>query len=108
MASKKILIQVILDDKNVAAKSNQISKSVDGVAKAQQKYFQALQPTNVEIEKYKLLTKQAQAATEAKARAELNAAEVTKQGRAQSGLNNAILWIFCYCKQLISGCYFVF
>lgn len=91
MASKKILIQVILDDKNVAAKSNQISKSVDGVTRAQQKYFQALQPTNVEIEKYKLLTKQAQAATEAKARAELNAAEVTKQGRAQSGLNNAIL-----------------
>ncbi len=91
MASKKILIQVILDDKNVAAKSNQISKSVDGVTRAQQKYFQALQPTNVEIEKYKLLTKQAQIATEAKARAELNAAEVTKQGRAQSGLNNAIL-----------------
>lgn len=91
MASKKILIQVILDDKNVAAKSNQISKSVDGVTRAQQKYFQALQPTNVEIEKYKLLTKQAQIATEAKARAELNAASATKTGRAQSGLNNAIL-----------------
>lgn len=91
MASKKILIQVILDNKNVAAKSNQISKSVDGITQAQQKYFQALQPTNVEIEKYKILTKEAQIATQAKARAELNAAEVTKQGRAQSGLNNAIL-----------------
>jgi len=91
MASKKILIQVILDDKNVAAKSNQISKSVDGITQAQQKYFQALQPTNVEIEKYKILTKEAQIATQAKARAELNAAEATKAGRAQSGLNNAIL-----------------
>jgi len=91
MASKKILIQVILDDKNVASKSNQISKSVDGITQAQQKYFQALQPTNVEIEKYKILTKEAQIATQAKARAELNAAEATKAGRAQSGLNNAIL-----------------
>ena len=91
MASKKILIQVILDNKNVAAKSNQISKSVDGITQAQQKYFQALQPTNVEIEKYKILTKEAQIATQAKARAELNAAEATKAGRAQSGLNNAIL-----------------
>jgi hypothetical protein len=91
MASKKILIQVILDDKNVAAKSKQISQSVDGVTKAQEKYFQALQPTNVEIEKYKILTQQAQAATNAKAKAELNAAQATKEGRAQSGLNNAIL-----------------
>jgi len=91
MATKKILIQVILDDKNVASKSNKIKQSVDGITSAQQKYFQALQPTNVAIEKYKILTKQAQIATEAKARAELNAAAATKKGRAQSGLNNAIL-----------------
>ena len=70
MASKKILVQVILDDKNVAAKSNQISKSVDGVTRAQQKYFQALQPTNVEIAKYKILTQEAEAATQSQAIAE--------------------------------------
>jgi len=91
MATKKILIQVILDDKNVASKSNKISKSVDGITRAQQKYFEALQPTNVEIEKYKILTREAEAATKAKAMAELNATEATKAGRAQSGLNNAIL-----------------
>ena len=91
MATKKILIQVILDDKNVASKSNKISKSVDGITRAQQKYFEALQPTNVEIEKYKILTREAEVATKAKAMAELNATEATKAGRAQSGLNNAIL-----------------
>jgi len=91
MASKKILVQVILDDKNVAAKSNQISKSVDGVTRAQQKYFQALQPTNVEIAKYKILTQEAEAATQSQAIAELNLADATGKSRAQSGLNNAIL-----------------
>lgn len=91
MASKKILIQVILDDKNVASKTTKISKSVDDVTRAQQKYFQALQPTNVAIAKYKILTDEANAATQAKALAELNATEATKAGRAQSGLNNAIL-----------------
>ena len=91
MASKKILVQVILDDKNVAEKSNQISKSVDGVTRAQQKYFQALQPTNVEIAKYKILTQEAEAATQAQAIAELNLADATGKSRAQSGLNNAIL-----------------
>jgi hypothetical protein len=91
MASKKILIEVILDDKNVAAKSNQLAKSVDGVTKAQQKYFQALQPSNVEIEKYRILTEEAKLATQAQALAQLNAAEATGKVRAQSGLNNAIL-----------------
>jgi len=91
MASKKILVQVILDDKNVAAKSNQISQSVDGVTRAQQKYFQALQPTNVEIAKYKILTQEAEAATQSQAIAELNLADATGKSRAQSGLNNAIL-----------------
>ena len=91
MAGTKILIEVILDDKNVAAKSNQLAKSVDGVTKAQQKYFQALQPSNVEIEKYRILTEEAKIATQAQAVAQLNLADKTGTVRAQSGLNNAIL-----------------
>jgi|TARA_R110000823_G_scaffold300180_2_gene420947 hypothetical protein len=91
MASKKILIEVILDDKNVAGKSDQLAKSVDSVAKAQQKYLDALKPSNVEIEKYRILTTQANIAAQSQAVAQLNAAAATGEVRAQSGLNNAIL-----------------
>jgi hypothetical protein len=91
MAKQKILIELQVVDKNATKSTQQFKQSVDGVTKAQQDYFKALQPSNVQIEKYKLLTAQATAATKAKAMAELNAASATKEGRTQSGLNNAIL-----------------
>jgi hypothetical protein len=91
MAKQKILIELQVVDKNATKSTQQFKQSVDGVTKAQQDYFKALQPSNVQIQKYKLLTAQATAATKAKAMAELNAASATKEGRTQSGLNNAIL-----------------
>ena len=91
MAKQKILIELQVVDKNATKSTEQFKKSVDGVTKAQQDYFKALQPSNLQIEKYKILTAQATAATKAKAMAELNAASATKEGRTQSGLNNAIL-----------------
>jgi hypothetical protein len=91
MAKQKILIELQVVDKNATKSTQQFKQSVDGVTKAQQDYFKALQPSNVQIQKYKLLTAQATSATKAKATAELNAASATKEGRTQSGLNNAIL-----------------
>ena len=94
MATKKILIQVVLDDKDVSKVSRgtkQMADSIDDVSMAQRRYFKALQPTNLEVEKFRILTKQAEAETRRRALAELQAADATKKSRAQSGLNNAIL-----------------
>ena len=94
MATKKILIQVVLDDKDVSKVSRgtkQMADSIDDVSMAQRRYFKALQPTNLEVEKFRILTKQAEAETRRRALAELQAAYATKKSRAQSGLNNAIL-----------------
>ena len=94
MATKKILIQVVLDDKDVSKVSKgtkQMADSIDEVSMAQRRYFQALQPTNLEVEKFRILTQRAQLETRKRALAELEAAEATKKSRAQSGLNNAIL-----------------
>ena len=91
MAKQTILIELQVVDKNATKSTKDFKQSVDGVTKAQQDYFKALQPNNLQIEKYKILTAQATAATKQKAIAEMNAAAATKEGRTQSGLNNAIL-----------------
>lgn len=91
MAKQTILIELQVVDKNATKSTKDFKQSVDGVTKAQQDYFKALQPNNLQIEKYKILTAQATAATKQKAIAEINAAAATKEGRTQSGLNNAIL-----------------
>ena len=82
MATKKILIQVVLDDKDVSKVSKgtkQMADSIDEVSMAQRRYFQALQPTNLEVEKFRILTQRAQLETRKRALAELEAAEATKK-----------------------------
>jgi hypothetical protein len=90
MATKKVLIQVILNDKA----SKKIKKTGDEVQKLSSKITilnkeqrqQIINDEKSAIQKKNLVNK-----LKAQAAAEMNVVAAQKQGRAQSGLNNAIL-----------------
>tara|TARA_S200002703_G_scaffold31594_1_gene27646 strand:+ start:520 stop:2634 length:2115 start_codon:yes stop_codon:yes gene_type:complete len=90
MATKKVLIQVILNDKA----SKQIKKTGDEVQKLSSKVTilnkeqkqQIINDEKSAIQKKNLINE-----LKAQAAAEMNVVAAQKQGRAQSGLNNAIL-----------------
>ena len=90
MATKKILIQVILDDKagkkidDTGEKVKKLSSAVTILNKEQRE--QIINDEKSAIHKRALITQ-----LKLQAAAEMNAAAATKKGRAQSGLNNAIL-----------------
>lgn len=90
MATKKILIQVILDDKagkkidDTSGKVKKLSSAVTILNKEQRE--QIINDEKSAIHKRALITQ-----LKLEAAAQMNAAAATKQGRAQSGLNNAIL-----------------
>ena len=90
MATKKILIQVILDDKagkkidDTSGKVKKLSSAVTILNKEQRE--QIINDEKSAIHKRALITQ-----LKLEAAAQMNAAAATKKGRAQSGLNNAIL-----------------
>jgi len=90
MATKKILIQVILDDKagkkidDTGEKVKKLSSAVTILNKEQRE--QIINDEKSAIHKRALITQ-----LKLQAAAEMSAASATKKGRAQSGLNNAIL-----------------
>ena len=90
MATKKILIQVILDDKasreqkKVQSALNQTTTAIKKMTAEEEKQFIAQEKLNLQNKLYINELKQ-------KAQAELFAADATARTRAQAGLNNAIL-----------------
>lgn len=90
MATKKILIQVILDDKasreqkKVQSALNQTTSAIKKMTAEEEKQFIAQEKLNLQNKLYINELKQ-------KAQAELFAADATARTRAQAGLNNAIL-----------------
>ncbi len=76
--AKEILVSIVIESaaananlKKTSKATGDFKKKVDGITKAQQDYFKALQPANVEIQKFKLLTKEASAAAKEKAASDL-------------------------------------
>jgi hypothetical protein len=90
MATKKILIQVILDDKasrqqkKVEGAIKQTTSAIKKMTAEEEKQFIAQEKLNLQNKLYITELKQ-------KAQAELFAADATARSRAQAGLNNAIL-----------------
>ena len=90
MATKKILIQVILDDKasrqqkKVEGAIKQTTSAIKKMTAEEEKQFIAQEKLNLQNKLYIAELKQ-------KAQAELFAADATARSRAQAGLNNAIL-----------------
>ncbi len=90
MATKKILIQVILDDKasrqqkKVEGAIKQTTTAIKKMTAEEEKQFIAQEKLNLQNKLYITDLKQ-------KAQAELFAADATARSRAQAGLNNAIL-----------------
>lgn len=90
MATKKILIQVILDDKasreqsKVQSALKQTTTAIKKMTAEEEKQFIAQEKLNLQNKLYINELKQ-------KAQAELFAADATARSRAQAGLNNAIL-----------------
>jgi len=90
MATKKILIQVILDDKaskeqkKVQGALSQTTNAIKKMTAEEEKQFIAQEKLNLQNKLYINELKQ-------KAQAELFAADATARSRAQAGLNNAIL-----------------
>jgi len=90
MATKKILIQVILDDKA----SNSNKKIKDGLGKVTKEFKKmTVEQEKQYIAQQKSIIQEKQYTNELKKRAlvEANVAAAQQKGRAQSGLNNAIL-----------------
>ena len=90
MATKKILIQVILDDK-ATKKTKETEKAVQDLSSKvtilnKEQRQQIINDEKSAIQKKNLINSLKQQAA-----AEMAAAQATKDGRAQSGLNNAIL-----------------
>ena len=83
--AQEILVSIVVESGRATADLGKVSKAtgeykkkVDGVTKAQQDYFKALQPANLEIQKFKLLTAEATKATKEKAAADLMAEDRIK------------------------------
>lgn len=90
MATKKILIQVILDDK-ATKKTKETEKAVQGLSSKVTILNKEQRQQIINDEKSAIQKKQLINSLKQQAAAEMAAAQATKDGRAQSGLNNAIL-----------------
>ena len=90
MATKKVLIQVILNDK-ASQKAKKTGDAIEGLSSKvlilnEEQRQQIINDEKSAIQKKNLINE-----LKAQAAAEMNVVAAQKQGRAQSGLNNAIL-----------------
>jgi DNA repair exonuclease SbcCD ATPase subunit len=96
--SEKVIISVELRDKGVTTGTNKAKDSIDGLTAAQKRLKKAAEEATFQESEQgrKLANLQIKAQLAAKANKELaistmNASKATKEGKTQTGLNNAIL-----------------
>ena len=91
MAEQKILISININDKQAKKGADGVAKSLSKVEKAQEALNFELSAAGKEYAKLKAATDDQRLANNLAAKSAVNMAKGLKQGRAQSGLNNAIL-----------------
>ena len=91
MAEQKILISININDKQAKKGADVVAKSLSKVEKAQEALNFELSAAGKEYAKLKAATDDQRLANNLAAKSAVNMAKGLKEGRAQSGLNNAIL-----------------
>ncbi len=91
MAEQKILISININDKQAKKGADGVAKSLSKVERAQAELNFELSAAGKEYAKLKAATNDQRLANNLAAKSAVNMAKGIKQGRAQSGLNNAIL-----------------
>lgn len=91
MAEQKILISININDKQVKKGADGVAKSLSKVERAQAELNFELSAAGKEYAKLKAATNDQRLANNLAAKSAVDMAKGIKQGRTQSGLNNAIL-----------------
>jgi len=91
MAEQKILISININDKQAKKGADGVAKSLSKVEKAQEALNFELSAAGKEYARLKAATDDQRLANNLAAKSAVNMAKGLKQGRTQSGLNNAIL-----------------
>ena len=91
MAEQKILISININDKQAKKGADGVAKSLSKVEKAQEALNFELSAAGKEYARLKAATDDQRLANNLAAKSAVNMAKGIKQGRTQSGLNNAIL-----------------
>lgn len=91
MAEQKILISIQINDKQAKKGADGVTKSLSKVEKAQEALNFELSAAGKEYARLKAATDDQRLANNLAAKSAVNMAKGIKQGRTQSGLNNAIL-----------------